>query len=93
VILDKGPPEYSRISGKLLEFERRSSSRGNTVHVALELRLDRPGVELPLLLKQYQTSENISSNDMTQVVEGFNIAVDRVYREFLEDLAAALHAP
>ena len=93
VILDKGAGDQLRISGKLMEFERRTTREGSTVNVALELRVDDADTELPLLLKKYSTSENINNNDMPAVVTGFNIAVDRVYREFLEDLAPALNAP
>jgi ABC-type uncharacterized transport system auxiliary subunit len=93
VILDTGAEEYPRISGKLLEFERRQSPAGSTAEVALELRVDGPGSPLPLLLRQYRSSETINDKDMTSVVSGFNSAVDRIYREFIGDLATALKAP
>lgn len=93
LVMDKGAGDHPRISGKLMEFERRNSGEKSTVNVALELRVDDPDTELPLLLKQYRTSETINNNDMDAVVTGFNIAVDRVYREFIEDLASALNAP
>lgn len=93
VIMDVGTEGNLRISGKLMEFERRQTPAGSTVNVALELRLDNPDAELPLLLRQYRTSEPINDKDMTAVVSGFNAAVDRIYREFLEDLATALNVP
>jgi len=93
MIMDVGAGGHPRISGKLMEFERRNSRGGSTVNVALELRVDNPGTELPLLLRQYRASENINDKDMTAVVSGFNIAVDRIYREFLEDLATTLNVP
>ena len=93
VIMDTGAKGHLRISGKLVEFERRQTRAGSTVNVALELRLDGPDAERPLLLRQYRTSEAINDKDMTAVVSGFNSAVDRIYREFLGDLATALNAP
>jgi ABC-type uncharacterized transport system auxiliary subunit len=93
VIMDAGSEGNLRISGKLMEFERRQTPAGSMVNVALELRLDKPDAGLPLLLRQYRTSETINGKDMTAVVSGFNSAVDRIYREFLEDLETALNAP
>ena len=93
VIMDTGTEEDIRISGKLMEFERRQTRAGSTVNVALELRLYMHDAELPLLLKQYRASETINDKDMSTVVSGFNSAVDRIYREFLEDLATTLNVP
>jgi len=93
VIVDAGAGGHPRISGKLMEFERRNTREGSTVNVALELRLYNHASELPLLLRQYRASETINDKDMTAVVAGFNTAVDRIYREFLVDLATALNVP
>ena len=93
MIMDLRTGENPSISGKVLEFERRNTRGGATVNVALELRVDNPGSELPLLLRQYRASENVNDKEMTAVVSGFNIAVDRIYREFFEDLATALNTP
>jgi len=92
-VVDMGTEGHLRISGKLMEFERHQSSAGSTANVALELRVDKPDAALPLLLRQYRASEAINNKDMTAVVAGFNSAVDRIYREFLEDLGPVLNAP
>ena len=82
-----------RIEGRIMEFERSQSPSGSTVHVALELRLDKAGMDVPLLLRQYRASEAINGKDMAAVVSGFNTAVDRIYGEFLGDMGTALSAP
>ena len=93
VIMDNRTGEDLRISGKLMEFERRQTRAGSTVNVALELRLYNHDADLPLLLRKYQTSETINDKNMQAVVSGFNTAVDRIYSEFLEELATALNVP
>lgn len=82
-----------RISGILLAFERREDSAGATVQVALELRLDKPGTEAPLLLRQYHAGAPVTGKDMPAVISAFNTAVDSIFGDFLGDLAAALHVP
>lgn len=93
VIMDTGTEEDIRISGKLMEFERRQTRAGSTVDVTLELRLYKHDAELPLLMRQYRASETINGKDMSTVISGFNAAVDRIYREFLGDLAMTLNVP
>lgn len=93
VIMDTGTEKDIRIAGKLMEFERRQTRAGSTVDVTLELRLYKHDAELPLLMRQYRASETINGKDMATVISGFNAAVDRIYREFLGDLAMTLNMP
>ena len=92
IVDESGMRGNLRITGKVVEFERRQTTAGTTANVALELRLDNPDGNLPLLLRQYRASVDITGKDMAAVITGFNIAVDRIYREFLEDLGTALKA-
>ena len=94
LIMDEaGMSGMPRIAGKILAFERRRTPTESTADVALELRLDKPGSDLPLLFRQYRASIDITGKDMAAVISGFNTAVDRIYGEFLEDLGTALQAP
>lgn len=91
VIADVSSVEGIRISGKVLEYERQTSGEQATANVALELRADVAGEDLPRLIKQYRLKEDIKGNSMIDVVAGFNSAVNKIYGEFAADIGALLH--
>jgi len=93
IMEDTGMSASLRVSGKVIEFERRQTSSGSTAGVTLELRVDKPDHDLPILLRQYRASVDIQGQEMPDVISAFNTAVDRICGEFLGDLGTALHAP
>ena len=90
VITDSSRGEGLRISGKVVEFEKQTTGDLATANVALELRVDSGGEDLPRFIKQYRLKEDISGNSMTDTVAGFNSAVNKIYREFAGDIRTVL---
>ena len=90
VITDSSKGDGLRISGKVLDFEKQTAGDVITANVALELRVDIAGEDLPRLIKQYRLKEPVNGNSMTDVVESFNTAVFKIYSEFTADIRSAL---
>lgn len=90
VITDSSRGEGFRISGKVLEFEIQTTGDLATANVALELRVDVAGEDLPRFIQQYRLKEDISGSSMTDTVAGFNSAVYKIYSEFVADIRTVL---
>lgn len=90
VITDSSKGDGLRISGKVLDFEKQTAGKVITANVALELRVDIAGEDLPRFIKQYRLKEPVNGNSMTDVVESFNSAVFKIYSEFTADIHSAL---
>ncbi len=90
VLTGAGPGRGLRIAGRVLAFERQAAGDQASAHVALELRVDGPGDDLPLLLREYHASRPVLGPAMTDVVAAFNAAVDGIYGDFLRDLGELL---
>lgn len=79
---DKGP----RISGRILEFEYRTAKGTRTVNLGLELRVDRRGEDVPVIIREYRWQEPVAGNAMDDIVAAFNRALTTLYNEFLQDI-------
>ncbi len=90
IISGRSVSEGLQITGRLNEFEKLVSGDQSSVKVALELRLDKYGNELPLLLKEYRVIEEVQGKSLTDVITSFNAAVFRIYSDFLTDVETAL---
>ncbi len=90
VITDSSKGDGLRISGKVLDFEKQTASDVTTANVALELRVDIVGEDLPRFIKQYRLKEPVNGNSMTDVIESFNSAVFKIYSEFTADIRSTL---
>lgn len=92
VLDDSGTGGSFSVTGKVLHFERHAAAPA-AVEVMLELQLMHPDRALPLILKQYHARVEVQGQDMGAIVAAFNTAVDGIYGEFVQDMAAALAAP
>jgi ABC-type uncharacterized transport system auxiliary subunit len=90
VITGVGPGKGLQITGRLIAFERQGSGDQPSANVILELRVDRQGDELPLLLREYSARSPIEGPAMTDVIMGFNAAADEIYSDFFVDLGKLL---
>lgn len=75
-----------KISGKVLQFEYQPSGSSYSVNVAIELRVDEYGKDLPLISKQYKAVEAANGKNIEEIVSAFNKATLNIYNQFLEDL-------
>ncbi|MBM2829784.1 MAG: ABC-type transport system auxiliary component-like [Gammaproteobacteria bacterium] len=90
IIADDSMDQGFKISGKVIGFEKLDNNDQSSVNIALELRLDKQGNKLPLLLKEYRVTEEVHGESLTDVVASFNAAVLRIYSEFLTDMETTL---
>ncbi|MBI4006423.1 MAG: membrane integrity-associated transporter subunit PqiC [Gammaproteobacteria bacterium] len=90
IITGAGVTDGLQITGRVTEFEKLDSGNQSYVNVALELRLDKQGNELPLLLKEYRANEQVQGKSLTDVITSFNTAVLRIYSDFVTDMESAL---
>jgi len=90
IITGAGITDGLQITGRVTEFEKLDSGDQSSVNVALELRLDKQGNELPLLLKEYRANEQVQGKSLTDVITSFNTAVLRIYSDFVSDMETAL---
>ena len=74
-----------KISGKVLEFEYQTTGN-STANVALELRLERHGEELPGILREYRVNEPINGDSMAEIIAAFNRATLSIYNQFVADI-------
>jgi cholesterol transport system auxiliary component len=90
LVADRLPHQVDalRISGRLERFERIKTASGWQVAVALALRAERREGGTPLVLREY--SEQLPAGEtLRDSVATMGQAVDRIFAEFLRDLAAA----
>ncbi|MCI0401337.1 MAG: PqiC family protein [Gammaproteobacteria bacterium] len=71
------------ISGKITQFEQRKRPDSIQVAVALELRVDRPGGDRPILLNRYSTQVAVDGDSFEATVRAFNKALLQLFDEFL----------
>jgi len=76
------------IGGRINRFER-SLGGGGTVHVALELRLQRPG-EVPLLVRDYAATGNPAGAEPEDAVVAYQRAVTEIFARFVQDASGVL---
>ena len=74
-----------RISGVILRFDRVRGDGRQHADVAMQLRVEHSG---DLLFEQvYRASQDAAADDLNSTVQAFGAALDRIYGQFLGDLA------
>lgn len=81
-------PAQLSIYGRIRHFERRITASGVTVIVGLEFRVNRESQETPLLLKEYNRTEELRDDSMAASIKAFAHLLDSIYRELVEDIRA-----
>jgi ABC-type uncharacterized transport system auxiliary subunit len=81
---DHGDAPYA-VSGRIVRFERITQNGQPQAAVALELRLEKKGK--PLWQQTYQASEMQSDNSMNGFGASVEASLNRIYGEFLRDVA------
>lgn len=78
-----------RIQGRIGAFERLQLADGWQVRVALSLRAEHSGADLPLLMKDYRVQLAAGGDSMADTTRSAGAAVDQIFAQFLRDLAEA----
>jgi ABC-type uncharacterized transport system auxiliary subunit len=78
-----------RIQGRINAFDRLQQADGWQVLVALSLRAERSGADLPLLMKDYRVQLTTEGNSMADTTRSTGAALDQIFAQFLRDLADA----
>jgi uncharacterized lipoprotein YmbA len=74
------------IHGTVKGFERREYGHTDQVHVELEFRVDRSGMDMPVLLADYQAQVEVTGTEMNDVVIAFEAALSQIFAHLLSDL-------
>ncbi len=74
------------IGGHIMRFEYSRDGARETVHLELELRVDRADTERPLLLRAYQADLPVSGTGMVALVQAFDQGLQEIFRAFIDDL-------
>lgn len=74
------------IHGTIKGFERRERGHTDRVFVDLEFRVDKHGLETPVLLSDYQAQVDITGKEMSDVVIAFESALSQIFAQLLSDL-------
>jgi ABC-type uncharacterized transport system auxiliary subunit len=82
--------EGLKIGGRILGFEKLKNTENSSIHVVLEIRLDKLGEFNPRLIKTYKALEKINGKSMDDTIAAFNRAVDRIFADFIADAARKL---
>lgn len=93
LVADRLPAQVDRvrIGGRLEAFERIPREDGGwDVLVAMVLRVDAPGSEVPLLVRAYRQRLPADSDTVHASVLAIGQALDRLLADFHADLAAAV---
>lgn len=75
------------VSGRVARFEESREAGRRTAEVALDLRLEAHG--RVLFQHPYQTGEPVAEAGMNGLAAAMEVALDRIYGEFLADLRRA----
>lgn len=78
------------IHGTVRGFEIRNHGNTRRVFVDLAFRVDRQGMESPLLLSDYQAQEDIQGPEMVDAVAAFEAALSRIFASLVSDLREKL---
>ncbi len=78
-----------RVSARLERFERIRRDEGWVTAVTLQMRVDGPEGDLPMLLREYSEEVPAGGPSVRDSVLALGSAVDRIYAAFLGDLRAA----
>ena len=79
-------PAQLSIYGRIRHFERRVTSSGVTVVVALEFRVNSDTSESPVLLREYSRSEEIDDASIPASVTVFANLLDSIFGELVADI-------
>jgi ABC-type uncharacterized transport system auxiliary subunit len=80
-----GGGENYAVSGRVVRFEKISDAGQAKASAVLELRLEKKGQVL--LERNYAASENVAGTTMSGFTAAMEVALNRIYGEFLGDLA------
>lgn len=82
------PAELS-IYGKIRRLDHIVKSGSAEVVVVLEFRVQRAGLDAPLLVRQYERTMSAADSSVEAAVDVFAAALSGIYAELVEDIAAA----
>lgn len=91
IVADRLPSDVValRVEGRITRFERVRDGSGWRVAVGFSLRADtRDDGKPPLVLKDYMLTLPVQGNTVRESVDAMGVAIDRIYAEFVADLAA-----
>lgn len=74
------------IHGTVKGFERREYGHTDQVYVELEFRVDKSGMDAPVLLSDYQAQIEVTGTEMNDVVIAFEAALSQIFTRLLSDL-------
>lgn len=84
--LPAGAQQY-RLTARIEAFERIKRGESWVVRARLNIRLSRTGVELPLLLRDYQREIPAAGVTIRDSVRALSAATDSIYAELVRDIA------
>lgn len=91
IVADRLPSDVVaiRVEGRISRFERVRTDTGWRVAVGFSLRADtRDDGKPPLVLKSYLLELPVQGDTVRDSVDVMALAIDRIYAEFVDDLAA-----
>ena len=80
--------EQYRLSARIEAFERIKRDESWVVRASFNIRLSRTGVELPLLLRDYQRELPADGVSIRDSVRALGAATDSIYAELVRDIGA-----
>lgn len=91
IVADRLPNQVEalRVEGRIERFERVRTATGWNVAVTLWLRADLRNGKPPLVLREYAQELPAKGNSVRDSVNAIGTALDRIYADFVRDLAAA----
>lgn len=91
VVADRLPNQVKalRVEGRIERFERIRTATGWNVAVSLWLRADLHTGNAPLLMREYAQELPAEGNSVRNSVDAIGVALDRIYADFVRDLAEA----
>lgn len=84
-----GKQPVMSVTGQVEHFERVQEGEAWFADVGVELRVDRDGTALPIVLKTYRAKIPAEGESMQAAVSAFTRAVDEIYGHFIVDLSGA----
>lgn len=91
IVADRLPNQVEalRVEGRIERFERIRTATGWNVAVTLWLRADLRNGQPPLVLREYAQELPAGGDSVRDSVSAIGAALDRIYADFIRDLAAA----
>lgn len=90
LVNEAGSGEKIKISGRLHAFEKIDSGESARANISIEFTVADRGIDTPLLIREYHTTEGVEEKTVPALVDAYNRAINRIFAEFRTDLAAVL---